>query len=78
MDEVCLVDSQYEFMSDESVHSMLDSLEDFMEFRDIPYARLDGLTTRPRRTLDIKLVRVNHSMSCLTLPVISVSTREIA
>lgn len=36
---------------------MLDLLEDFMELRNIPYARLDGNTTRPRRTLDMKLVR---------------------
>jgi hypothetical protein len=35
---------------------MLDILEDFMALRDIPYARLDGQTTRPRRTFDIKLV----------------------
>jgi len=37
---------------------MLDLLEDFMALRSIPYARLDGSTRRPRRTLDIKLVRV--------------------
>ncbi|KAF4588526.1 hypothetical protein EYR40_010078 [Pleurotus pulmonarius] len=30
---------------------------DFMAFRKIPYARLDGSTARPRRTLDIRLVR---------------------
>ncbi|KAF8545812.1 hypothetical protein OG21DRAFT_1502152 [Imleria badia] len=35
--------------------NMLDVLEDFMELRGIPYARLDGSTTRPRHTLDIKL-----------------------
>jgi SWI/SNF-related matrix-associated actin-dependent regulator of chromatin subfamily A member 5 len=35
---------------------MLDLLEDYMELRSIPYARLDGGTTRPRRNLDIKLV----------------------
>lgn len=35
---------------------MLDMLEDFLAYRSIPYARLDGGTTRPRRTLDIKLV----------------------
>lgn len=35
---------------------MLDIMEDFMHLRDIPYARLDGSTRRPRRTLDIKLV----------------------
>jgi SWI/SNF-related matrix-associated actin-dependent regulator of chromatin subfamily A member 5 len=37
-------------------HRMLDMLEDFLAFRSIPYARLDGSTNRPRRTLDIKLV----------------------
>ncbi|KAH7882573.1 P-loop containing nucleoside triphosphate hydrolase protein [Phlebopus sp. FC_14] len=41
--------------------SMLDMLEDFMELRDIPYARLDGGTTRPRRTLDIKLFQQEKS-----------------
>jgi len=35
---------------------MLDILEDFLVLRQIPYARLDGGTSRPRRTLDIKLV----------------------
>ncbi|KAJ3066834.1 hypothetical protein HDU99_003720, partial [Rhizoclosmatium hyalinum] len=34
---------------------MLDILEDFMRFREIPYARLDGRTSRPRRNLDIRL-----------------------
>ncbi|KAH9924947.1 P-loop containing nucleoside triphosphate hydrolase protein [Amylocystis lapponica] len=34
---------------------MLDLLEDFMALRSIPYARLDGSTSRPRRALDIKL-----------------------
>jgi len=38
------------------VASMLDLLEDFMELRKIPYARLDGSTNRPRRNLDIRLV----------------------
>jgi predicted transcriptional regulator len=47
---------------------MLDVLEDFMELRGIPYARLDGSTTRPRHTLDIKLVRVNHIVRYLYLP----------
>jgi SWI/SNF-related matrix-associated actin-dependent regulator of chromatin subfamily A member 5 len=37
---------------------MLDLLEDYMELRSIPYARLDGGTTRPRRNLDIKLVGI--------------------
>ncbi|CAL1715435.1 unnamed protein product [Somion occarium] len=41
--------------------SMLDLLEDFMALRDIPYARLDGSTTRPRRTLDIKLFQQEKS-----------------
>jgi SWI/SNF-related matrix-associated actin-dependent regulator of chromatin subfamily A member 5 len=35
---------------------MLDIMEDFMHLRGIPYARLDGSTSRPRRSLDIKLV----------------------
>ena len=35
---------------------MLDMLEDFLALRSIPYARLDGGTARPRRTLNIKLV----------------------
>lgn len=35
---------------------MLDVLEDMMHLRDIKYARLDGSTPRPRRSLDIKLV----------------------
>ncbi|KAF8126339.1 P-loop containing nucleoside triphosphate hydrolase protein [Boletus edulis] len=41
--------------------NMLDLLEDFMELRSIPYARLDGATTRPRRTLDIKLFQQEKS-----------------
>ncbi|KAF8554251.1 hypothetical protein OG21DRAFT_1497134 [Imleria badia] len=41
--------------------NMLDLLEDFMELRGIPYARLDGSTTRPRRTLDIKLFQQEKS-----------------
>ncbi|KIJ64208.1 hypothetical protein HYDPIDRAFT_28649 [Hydnomerulius pinastri MD-312] len=40
---------------------MLDLLEDFIELRGIPYARLDGGTTRPRRTLDIKLFQQEKS-----------------
>jgi SNF2 family DNA or RNA helicase len=44
---------------------MLDMLEDFLAFRSIPYARLDGSTNRPRRTLDIKLVSMT-----LHLPII--------
>jgi hypothetical protein len=38
---------------------MLDLLEDFMVLREIPYARLDGSTTRPRRAWDIKLVNLH-------------------
>ncbi|KAF8961860.1 P-loop containing nucleoside triphosphate hydrolase protein [Flammula alnicola] len=34
---------------------MLDILEDFMVLRGISFARLDGSTSRPRRSLDIKL-----------------------
>ncbi|EMD31265.1 hypothetical protein CERSUDRAFT_145421 [Gelatoporia subvermispora B] len=41
-----------------SLNSMLDLLEDFMALRRIRYARLDGSTTRPRRALDIRLVRL--------------------
>ena len=41
---------------------MLDLLEDFMHLRSIRYARLDGQTCRPRRTLDIRLVSLSsHS-----------------
>ncbi|TFK50621.1 hypothetical protein OE88DRAFT_1661143 [Heliocybe sulcata] len=40
---------------------MLDLLEDFMELRGIPYARLDGSTSRPRRALDIKLFQQEKS-----------------
>jgi len=78
MDEVCPIDSQHVPISDGFSCSMLDLLEDFMELRQIPYARLDGSTTRPRRTLDIKLVRVNRTMRYLLSPLLSVSTREIA
>ncbi|EKM52129.1 uncharacterized protein PHACADRAFT_262623, partial [Phanerochaete carnosa HHB-10118-sp] len=35
--------------------TMLDLLEDFLTLRSIKYARLDGQTCRPRRTLDVKL-----------------------
>ncbi|KZT67879.1 hypothetical protein DAEQUDRAFT_766836 [Daedalea quercina L-15889] len=41
--------------------NMLDLLEDFMALRGIPYARLDGSTTRARRALDIKLFQQEHS-----------------
>ncbi|KAH8093223.1 P-loop containing nucleoside triphosphate hydrolase protein [Cristinia sonorae] len=40
---------------------MLDLLEDFMNLRGIPYARLDGSTSRPRRTLDIRLFQRDDS-----------------
>ena len=78
MDEVCPVDSQPAPFSDGPLYSMLDLLEDFMELRDIPYARLDGGTTRPRRTLDIKLVCVSHTARYTPSLLLSVPTREIA
>lgn len=77
MDKVRPVNSQHRPANDNPLNSMLDLLEDFMELRRIPYARLDGGTTRPRRTLDIKLVRVNHFIGSLALPLPSVPTREI-
>ncbi|THH29276.1 hypothetical protein EUX98_g4910 [Antrodiella citrinella] len=40
---------------------MLDLLEDFLTLRGIPYARLDGNTSRPRRTLDIRLFQKDDS-----------------
>ncbi|KAJ3059290.1 hypothetical protein HDU98_004713, partial [Podochytrium sp. JEL0797] len=40
---------------------MLDILEDFMRFRSVPYARLDGRTSRPRRNLDIRLFQRKDS-----------------
>ncbi|KAM6491144.1 SNF2 family N-terminal domain containing protein [Amanita muscaria] len=40
---------------------MLDVLEDFLLMRSIKYARLDGSTHRPRRTLDIKLFQMEKS-----------------
>ncbi|KAG6849128.1 hypothetical protein H0H93_011075 [Arthromyces matolae] len=40
---------------------MLDILEDFMVLRRIPFARLDGSTRRPRRSLDIKLFQQEKS-----------------
>ncbi|KAJ3175611.1 hypothetical protein HDU87_006109 [Geranomyces variabilis] len=39
----------------------LDILEDFMIYRGVSYCRLDGSTSRPRRTLDIRLF--NHKES---------------
>lgn len=44
---------------------MLDYLEDFLALRSIKYARLDGSTHRPRRTLDIKLVSSLPMIYCL-------------
>jgi hypothetical protein len=58
---------------------MLDLLEDFMELRSIPYARLDGSTSRPRRTLDIKLVRdptMQHTLPALTSESIACSSNR--
>jgi SWI/SNF-related matrix-associated actin-dependent regulator of chromatin subfamily A member 5 len=40
---------------------MLDLLEDFMMLRDVPYLRLDGSTSRPRRTLNIRLFQQEDS-----------------
>lgn len=54
MDGVRAFTSQFNRLSDNT--RMLDCLEDFMAFRKITYARLDGSTARPRRTLDIRLV----------------------
>ena len=60
------------------IASMLDVLEDFMELRRIPYARLDGSTNRPRRNLDIRLVSKIPLIctTCRDVPI--VPTREIA
>jgi hypothetical protein len=38
---------------------MLDTIEELLHLRGIPFARLDGATLRPRRTLDIKMVCVS-------------------
>lgn len=40
---------------------MLDCLEDFCAWREIPIARLDGSVCRPRRTFDIKLFQQEKS-----------------
>ncbi|KAI8607849.1 P-loop containing nucleoside triphosphate hydrolase protein, partial [Chytriomyces sp. MP71] len=40
---------------------MLDIMEDFMRFRGIAYARLDGRTSRARRNLDIRLFQRKDS-----------------
>ena len=50
-----------------SIVSMLDLLEDFLALRSITYARLDGSTPRPRRTLDIRLVRFSIFLPVLNL-----------
>ncbi|KAK7455882.1 hypothetical protein VKT23_010919 [Stygiomarasmius scandens] len=50
---------------------MLDMLEDMMHLRSIKYARLDGSTKRPRRTLDIKLFQHENS----TFQVYLISTK---
>jgi len=57
--------------------SMLDLLEDFMELRNIPFARLDGSTRRPRRNLDIRLVSYTNMIRGHLLIVLLVPTREI-
>lgn len=41
--------------------SMLDLVEDFLSLREVRYARLDGATSRPRRTLDIKIFNQKDS-----------------
>ncbi|KAK7026790.1 hypothetical protein VNI00_015448 [Paramarasmius palmivorus] len=50
-------------------YRMLDCLEDMLFLRGIKYARLDGSTSRPRRTLDIKLFQ--HGSSTLQVYLIS-------
>ncbi|GAA5869471.1 hypothetical protein JCM16303_000482 [Sporobolomyces ruberrimus] len=40
---------------------MLDILEDFLHLRDYKYCRLDGSTSRPRRSLDIRLFQQKSS-----------------
>ena len=60
------------------VTSMLDLLEDFMELRKIPYARLDGSTNRPRRNLDIRLVSNDRVLHVHIIMASLVSTRKIA
>ena len=67
MDKVCVTSNCSSWLLT-GVPSMLDLLEDFMELRRIPYARLDGSTSRPRRNLDIRLV------SATTHPPRSVNT----
>ncbi|KAI3603961.1 nucleosome remodeling complex atpase subunit [Moniliophthora roreri] len=46
-------------------YRMLDCLEDMLYLRGIKYARLDGSTSRPRRSLDIKLFQ--HESSSINL-----------
>uniref|UniRef100_A0A0W0G9B7 Helicase C-terminal domain-containing protein n=1 Tax=Moniliophthora roreri TaxID=221103 RepID=A0A0W0G9B7_MONRR len=50
-------------------YRMLDCLEDMLYLRGIKYARLDGSTSRPRRSLDIKLFQ--HESSTLQVYLIS-------
>ncbi|KAJ8075575.1 hypothetical protein PM082_021205 [Marasmius tenuissimus] len=50
-------------------YGMLDALEDMLHLRGIKYARLDGSTARPRRTLDIKLFQ--HESSNIKVYLIS-------
>ena len=57
---------------------MLDLLEDFMSLRNIPYARLDGSKSRPRRNLDIRLVTNICLIQTHLIIVLLVPTREIA
>jgi hypothetical protein len=57
---------------------MLDLLEDFMMLRKIPYARLDGSTSRPRRNLDIRLVSNICLIHAHLIIILLVPTREIA
>ena len=57
---------------------MLDLLEDFMSLRNIPYARLDGSKSRPRRNLDIRLVTNICLIHTHLIIVLLVPTREIA
>lgn len=58
--------------------SMHDLLEDFMELRKIPYARLDGSTCRPRRNLDIRLVSGTCPVGVIHSNLSLVPTRKIS
>lgn len=46
---------------------MLDTLENHMRLRGIGYARLDGQTSRPRRSLDIRLFQKDDSRALSSL-----------